>query len=91
MDNGYIRIEKCDSPGRNIPPNYEYMNPLFCNTHKELDMITIDYRRCELPGCMTRSNFGYEGQSSQFCSVHRFEGMIDVNHKQYRSLTILVK
>ena len=37
---------------------------------------------CIFPDCKTRANFNYEGKKGIYCSVHKLENMIDVNHKR---------
>ena len=46
-------------------------------------MIDIKSKRCQHPGCQTRPNYNYPGETTAiFCSSHKLENMVDIKSKR---------
>ena len=50
-----------------------------CGTHKKPDMVNLNAKLCEYPGCPTRASFNLVGEATaRYCASHMEEEMINV-------------
>jgi len=58
-------------------------NAICCSKHKEINMIDVKHKKCEIKGCKTRPTFNFDGEKTpRFCSDHKEVNMMDIKTKK---------
>lgn len=52
--------------------------PIFCLSHKSLEMVDVIHKPCVFPGCKVRPSYNYENLPAQYCVSHKDSSMVAV-------------
>ena len=77
------KSNKCIHPGCKTSPVFglEGKKAIYCNQHKQVNMINVKSNKCIHTGCKTIPTFALEGQKAQYCNQHKQVNMVDVLSK----------
>lgn len=72
--------------GCNHQANYNFPNEkraVFCRKHKDLGMVDMYHKTCEVENCRLRPSYNLENEKeARFCLVHKHDNMVDVISKK---------
>jgi hypothetical protein len=76
-------VKICEYNGCKTQPTFGYHGgaALYCDGHKEDDMIDVVNKLCEREGCRTQPSYGIKGEKPRFCIDHKEENMVNVISK----------
>jgi hypothetical protein len=70
--------DKCKNIARY---NYKHIKlPIYCSTHKLLQMTNVTKRLCEFETCILSAIFDVKNGKGKYCKSHKTADMIDVTH-----------
>jgi hypothetical protein len=56
---------------------------LYCNEHKEEDMVDVRHKMCIHPGCKTRPAYNIKGEEKAlYCNRHKSSDMVNISEKR---------
>ena len=77
---------KCKEDTCNIRASFNLLNenkPIYCNKHKQIDMINIISKRCLEENCNTHPTFNLpNAKCGIYCNQHKKVDMVDVLSKK---------
>jgi hypothetical protein len=89
-NNEYVEVisNKCTFLGCHKISRYGNIGEkiLFCNNHKEKQMIDLTSKKCNFEGCLKKPVFGFkEDDQILYCFDHRKDDMINIKSKKCKS------